>query len=200
VRGVGLGVVLGLLLHEKNGERVGERDEGICGVVGVKNHSWCLILKNDLVELANITREIVAVSIPSYLTPRAASYPIRKIETQSSPHCPFVPTPSVCSEPFLSLAVTSISFLIVASDLSIIRPFNHRFSVSNSVTLFSSLLTVSLVSRAFCSSNCSLRFFFARNRALAAVLRRRFMERSSGRGSVSWVLTPVRYWGRALLW
>ena len=94
-----------------------------------------------------------------------------------------VPTPSSLSSPlsisFFSALTRSNSFFTPSNfSLSKISPFKNLFSASSSCILSSSFCRASLFSFALRSSDCSRRFFLARKRALAAVLRMRFSSGS----------------------
>jgi len=101
-----------------------------------------------------------------------------------------VPTPSLCSNPFLSASITSSLCFFSAFNSSsfgpIINPFKNLFSCSNSLILLSSFSSACFFSRACCSSVCSLCFFFARNRALAAVFLNLFKSASGSPSEVGY--------------
>ena len=102
----------------------------------------------------------------------------------------FVPTPLFRSEPFLC-SFSALNFFHSAaissfeSFFSVIRFFSHLFSVSNWLIRPSNAATLSLISFADRSSACSLCFFLTRNRAEAAVFRRRLSSSAASRDASS---------------
>lgn len=71
------------------------------------------------------------------------------------------------------------------SFFSVMRFFNHLFSVSNWPIRVSNCATFSVISFAVRSNVCSRCFFFTRNRALAAVLRLRLSSSAARREASS---------------
>lgn len=96
--------------------------------------------------------------------------------------------------------LTATSSLLSA--LPVTKFFSHLFSRRRSSMIDSNLAFLSVWSLTVCSSACSRCFFFTRNRALAAVLRRRLSSSArcldfSSSDEASFESNPVGTFGRA---
>ena len=124
----------------------------------------------------------------NYLRRKPKEPPLRK-ERVHHGHA-LVPTPLLRSELFLC-SFSALNFFHSAaissfeSFFSVIKFFNHLFSVSSWFIRPSNAATLSLISFADRSKACSLCFFLTRNRAEAAVFRRRLSSSAASRDASS---------------